>query len=69
MGESVVNEKNNQELASVLIDEYMNLQRILTSSNRDLEINYQIKGIKAKLESMGIVTTDLNLIKNEQETT
>lgn len=64
-----MNEMNDHELASVLIDEYMNLQRILTSSNRDLEINYQIKGIKAKLKSMGIVTTDLNLIKNEQETT
>lgn len=65
----MVNEINNQELASVLIDEYMNLQRILTSDNRDFEINYQLKGIKSKLESMGIVTTDLNLIRNEQETT
>lgn len=54
---------NNQELIAVLIDEYMNLQRILASDDRDSEINYQLKGIKSKLESMGIVTTDLDLKK------
>ena len=54
---------SDKELATTLIDEYMNLQRILTSSDRDFEINYQIKGIKSKLESMGIVTTDLDLDK------
>lgn len=59
----MVNEMSDKELATTLIDEYMNLQRILTSSDRDFEINYQIKGIKSKLESMGIVTTDLDLDK------
>ncbi|MCM1329052.1 MAG: hypothetical protein NC253_06370 [Ruminococcus sp.] len=54
---------SEKELAATLIDEYMNLQRILTSNDRDAEINYQIKGIKSKLESMGIVTTDLDLSK------
>lgn len=54
---------NSQELTAVLIDEYMNLQRILTSEDRDAEINYQLKGIKSKLESMGIVTTDLDIRK------
>lgn len=54
---------SDKELATMLIDEYMNLQRILTSSDREFEINYQIKGIKSKLESMGIVTTDLDLDK------
>ncbi len=54
---------SSSELAAVLIDEYMNLQRILVSNDRDAEINYQIKGIKSKLESMGIVTTDLDLDK------
>ena len=58
-----MNEMSDKELATTLIDEYMNLQRILTSSDRDFEINYQIKGIKSKLESMGIVTTDLDLDK------
>lgn len=59
----MVNEMSDKELATMLIDEYMNLQRILTSSDREFEINYQIKGIKSKLESMGIVTTDLDLDK------
>lgn len=54
---------NSQELTAVLIDEYMNLQRILTANDRDTEINYQLKGIKSKLKSMGIVTTDLDLTK------
>lgn len=58
-----MNEMSDKELTAILIDNYMNLQRILTSSNRELEINYQIKGIKLKLESMGIVTTDLDLDK------
>ncbi len=52
---------NSQELAAILIDEYMNLQRILVSNDRDAEINYQLKGIKLKLKSMGIVTTNLDL--------
>ena len=58
-----MNEMSDKELTTVLIDEYMNLQRILASNNREFEINYQLKGIKSKLESMGIVTTDLDLDK------
>lgn len=54
---------NDQELTAILIDEYVNLQRILVSDDRDTEINYQLKGIKLKLKSMGIVTTDLDLDK------
>lgn len=54
---------NDQELTAFLIDEYMNLQRILVSNDRDTEINYQLKGVKSKLKSMGIVTTDLDLEK------
>lgn len=54
---------SDKELTTMLIDNYMNLQRILTSNDRELEIDYQIKGIKSKLESMGIVTTDLDLPK------
>lgn len=54
---------NDQELTAILIDEYVNLQRILVSDDRDTEINYQLKGIKLKLKSMGIVTTNLDLDK------
>lgn len=54
---------SDKQLTTTLISEYTNLQRILVSSNRDAEINYQIKIIKSKLESMGVVTTDLDLDK------
>lgn len=51
----------DKELQSFLIDCYASLQRIKTAENRDKEIEYQLKILKAKLESMGVVTTDLNI--------
>ena len=44
-----------------LIDSYTSLQRIKKSDNAEKELDYQIKILKAKLESFGIVTTDLDL--------
>ena len=44
-----------------LIDSYTSLQRIKKSDDTEKEINYQLKILKAKLESFGIVTTDLDL--------
>ena len=46
---------------SMLIDIYTNLQRIKSASDRDKEIDYQIKAAKAKLEAFGIVTEDLDI--------
>ena len=44
-----------------LIDSYTSLQRITKSNDAEKEIDYQLKILKAKLESFGIVTTDLDL--------
>ncbi len=49
-------EMNMSEQISTLIDRYADLQRIKTAPDRDSEIDYQIKLIKAKLEAAGIVT-------------
>lgn len=52
---------SDKELINNLIDSYTNLQRIKKSDNTEKELDYQIKILKAKLESFGIVTTDLDL--------
>lgn len=49
------------ELKATLIDNYMNLQRIISAPDGKKEAEYQIKGVKAKLESMGIVTEELDI--------
>jgi hypothetical protein len=45
-----------KEQATLLIEEYTKLQRIKAASDRDKEIQYQIKVTKAKLEALGIVS-------------
>lgn len=50
-----------QELKSFLIDSYTSLQRIKSAPDKDKELEYQIKIQKAKLEALGVVTTDLNI--------
>ncbi len=52
---------SDKEMINNLIDSYTNLQRIKKSDDTEKEINYQLKILKAKLESFGIVTTDLDL--------
>lgn len=54
---------SEKELINNLIDVYANLQRIKTASDMESEVDYQITLVKAKLESLGIVTSELN-IKN-----
>ena len=44
-----------------LIDNYTSLQRIKKAPDTEKELDYQLKILKAKLESFGIVTTDLDL--------
>ena len=53
----------DREQINMLIDIYGNLQRIITASDRDKELAYQLKLVKAKLEASGIVTEELE-IKN-----
>ncbi len=57
----MVNDMNDRELINVLIDVYANLQRIQNATDREKEIDNQIKIVKSKLESMGVTTTDLKL--------
>lgn len=52
---------NEKEMINVLIDTYCNLQRINKSSDPQKEVENQLKIVKAKLESCGIVTTDLEI--------
>ena len=50
-----------KEQIAILIDQFVDLQRIKVASDKDKEVDYQIRTTKAKLEAMGIVTEDLNI--------
>lgn len=52
---------SDKEMINNLIDSYTSLQRIKNADDIEKEIDYQLKILKAKLESFGIVTTDLDL--------
>lgn len=51
-----------KEQATILMDKFIDLQRIKAAEDREKEIEYQLKTTKAKLEALGIVTTDLNIV-------
>ena len=51
----------HKEMINNLIDKFTDLQRIKNSPNLEKEVDYQIKVTKAKLESFGIVTEDLEM--------
>ncbi|MBD5556814.1 MAG: hypothetical protein HDQ95_16110 [Roseburia sp.] len=59
----MVQELTEKELITITIDTYMNLQRIKkengTQENRELD--YQLKGVIAKLSSMGVNVEDLTI--------
>ena len=52
---------SDKEMINNLIDNYTSLQRIKKAPDTEKELDYQLKILKAKLESFGIVTTDLDL--------
>ncbi|MBO6112702.1 MAG: hypothetical protein J6P45_06615 [Lachnospiraceae bacterium] len=54
-------EMTEKEQATLLIDNYSNLQRLKTAVDRDKELDYQLKLAKAKLEALGIVTENLKI--------
>lgn len=54
---------NDKEIINNLIDTYSNLQRIKNSDDAEKELDYQITLVKAKLESFGIVTSELDIKK------
>lgn len=49
-----------KEQATALIDEYVRLQQIKASPDKDAELDYQLKVAKSKLEALGIVTENLD---------
>lgn len=51
----------DKELIAMLIDSYMNLQRIKTADDKEKEVAYQLKITKAKLEVFGVSTEDLDI--------
>ena len=50
-----------KEMINSLIDKFTDLQRIKKSLDLEKEVDYQLKITKAKLESFGIITEDLEL--------
>lgn len=53
---------SEKEMLHNLIDKYTDLQRIKSAVDMQKEIDYQLMITKAKLESMGIVTENLELV-------
>lgn len=56
-----VNEVSDKELMEKLIQQYIDLQRILAADDPKKEAEYQAKVVKAKLEGFGVVTEDLDI--------
>lgn len=54
-------ERTEKEQATILMDKFIDLQRIKAADDREKEIQYQLKTTKAKLEALGIVTEDLTI--------
>ena len=52
---------NEKEMINNLIDKYTDLQRIKKSDNIEKEVDYQLRLTKAKLESFGIITSELDM--------
>ncbi len=59
--EEHMEDMTEKEQATLLIDEYTKLQRIKSATDREKEIEYQLKTTKAKLEALGIVTENLDI--------
>ena len=51
----------DREQLTMLINNYTDLQRIKAAADKEKEIEYQIKAVKAKLEAFGVVTEDLDI--------
>ena len=52
-------EMTEKEQAAIMIDIYIDLQRIQKAEDRDKELSNQLRKAKAKLEVLGIVTENL----------
>lgn len=56
-----VNDMSDKEQTTMLIDIYINLQRIKLADDKEKEIDRQITAAKAKLEALGVVTETLDI--------
>lgn len=56
-----VNDVSDKEQLTMLIDMYTALQRIKSAPDREKEIEYQIRTVKAKLEAFSVVTEELDI--------
>lgn len=52
---------SEKEMIDKLIDKFTDLQRIKNAKDLNKEVDYQITITKAKLESFGIVTENLEI--------
>ncbi len=52
---------NEKELKDIRLKEFADLQRIKKALDRDSEIEYQERILKAQLHSLGITTEDLEM--------
>lgn len=53
-------EMTEKELKDQTIREYVNIQRIKNAQDKDKELAYQEKVLKARLQSLGVPTEDLD---------
>ncbi len=51
----------DKELIASIIDKYADLQRIINAEDPKKEAEHQMQIAKAKLEALGVVTTDLHI--------
>lgn len=52
---------NELELKDQAIKEFVNLQRLKAAEDKDREIEYQEKILKARMQALGIPTEDLEI--------
>lgn len=52
---------NELELKDQAIKEFVNLQRIKNAEDKEKELNYQEKILKARLQALGVPTEDLEI--------
>lgn len=59
----MVDQMSDKELITITIDNYMNLQRIkkANGNQENEELNYQLRGVVAKLSSLGVNVEDITL--------
>ena len=62
--EGMEDEVNEKELKDQVIKEFVNLQRLKSAVDRDAEIAYQEKVLRARMQSLGISTEDLEIKVN-----